>query len=560
MARFYPPVDFSKPPVIEKAGDYAERKVLDALNGLDHTWHVIHGIHWRGFDKKNREYSGEADAFVFHPELGVIIIEVKGGGVKHENGVWHYVNPYDGSVRGEMKGSPCHQAFKSKHYYFERLSNTPLGHGVLKETAFTYTAWFPDIEWNAPAPPEMPSGSYILDSRHLMNPAKALRSILTQSNPKTTPWTENESNELFRSILPDINLSPPFGMVLDDLGKKLLRLTEAQINAWSVLKSMKRLLVEGCAGSGKTLLAVRLANEHLQQGRRVLFTCFNKHLATYLASEFAAYDAIDVINFHELVRNRCEKHAIPYDVPKYKASLPDFFRNTCPELLMQTVTPGDARYDTIIVDEAFDFLDTWWIALEGLGVPDCSLYAFYDTSQGIFNSLSDWNPPFPGEPIRLDTNLRNTRPVGELAARLGELSIVPGFAVDDGPKPEIIKYADNIEHAASVLKIVTDLTGKKKVKPSDIVVLTPYKPDGEHVGLGGMILSNPSLFTTDISSATGKVRVGTVQAFKGLEADVVILCGVDGAIPACKPANLYVGASRARSMLYLICTNDFVLS
>jgi superfamily I DNA/RNA helicase len=49
-----------------------------------------------------------------------------------------------------------------------------------------------------------------------------------------------------------------------------------------------------------------------------------------------------------------------------------------------------------------------------------------------------------------------------------------------------------------------------------------------------------------------KIRVSTVQSFKGLEADVVILCGIDGHLPACKPANLYVGATRARSMLYVL--------
>jgi superfamily I DNA/RNA helicase len=52
--------------------------------------------------------------------------------------------------------------------------------------------------------------------------------------------------------------------------------------------------------------------------------------------------------------------------------------------------------------------------------------------------------------------------------------------------------------------------------------------------------------------SSGKIWVGTIQAFKGLEADVVILCGVDGKLRACKPANLYVGASRARSLLYLL--------
>jgi DNA helicase IV len=300
-----------------------------------------------------------------------------------------------------------------------------------------------------------------------------------------------------------------------------------------------------------------LAHDHLLQGKRVLFTCYNKNLAAFLLSKFEGFENIDVINFHELVRKRCEQFKIPYNVPKEADALPEFFRNRCPELLDQSLNLDTARYDSIIVDEAFDFLDTWWIVLEGLGIPDCAMYAFFDTNQEVFNTKEGWNPPFAAVPIRLETNLRNTRPVGELAAKLGQIADTARYAVDEGPKPQVIGYTTPAEMVQKILKIIGELV-KNKVRMDDIVVLAPYKHTSSHVGLAGVVEKNPGQFTTVMSSApAGKVRIGTIQTFKGLEADVVILCGIDGQLPACKPANLYVGASRARSMLYLLHHSDF---
>jgi hypothetical protein len=46
-------------------------------------------------------------------------------------------------------------------------------------------------------------------------------------------------------------------------------------------------------------------------------------------------------------------------------------------------------------------------------------------------------------------------------------------------------------------------------------------------------------------------RVGTLQGFKGLEADVIILVGLDDQATS-HPEWLYVGASRAKVALYAL--------
>jgi superfamily I DNA/RNA helicase len=102
-------------------------------------------------------------------------------------------------------------------------------------------------------------------------------------------------------------------------------------------------------------------------------------------------------------------------------------------------------------------------------------------------------------------------------------------------------------------KLVEELIRKDRVHPDNIVVLSPYRYDNKRLGIKKLIDGNPGIFSLDVTQkGQDKIRVSTIQSFKGLEADVVILCGIDGHQPACKPSILYVGATRARSMLYVI--------
>lgn len=555
MAIFYPPFDTDDPVKVDKAGDHSERRVLEALSDLDDSWRVFRDLQWREIEGKSIERSGEIDLIIFHPELGILIIEVKGGGVRTENGEWFYKSIFDGSER-KMDSSPFDQARRNHYYLLNKLKGPAIGHEFLKSTAFTHTAWFPDIQWTDAIPPEVPNGGFILDSRHLQNPAKHLRKILNQSTPKSASWSSGQTDSLIRTLAPEVNLIPPLGVVLGTIKDKLYKMTEAQINALRALRNQKRLLVEGCAGSGKTLLAVRLAQDHINEGKKVLFTCFNKNLAEYVASEFQRDDRIDVLNFHELVKRLCEKHKVPYEVPGDEDNKRHFFDAESADLLEKASQFVSSKYDTIIVDEALDFKETWWIALEALAGKDFSYYVFYDRNQNLYNENEKWSPPFDAAPVVLDTNVRNTKPIGDFAHKIGMINEKTEYAVAGGPKPDIRHYTD-INAIPSLLKGVLDeLIRKQKAAPDEIVMLSPYKYDSSRLGIKHMIDEEKNLFTTDmVKKGQGKIRVGTIQAFKGLEADVVVLFGIDGSAHACKPANLYVGATRARSMLWVIQKN-----
>lgn len=556
IAIFYPPFDTDEPLKIDKAGDHSERRVLEALSDLDDSWRIFRDLQWRDLEGKKIGRSGEIDLIIFHPELGILIIEVKGGGVRAENGEWFYVSMFDGSEK-KMDMSPFEQARRNHYYPYNKLKGSAIGHDFLKSTAFTHTVWFPVITWNADIPVEVPHGGFILDSRHLQNPSKHLRKILSQAAPKSVSWNSKQIDSLIRVLAPEVNLMPPFGAVLGTIKDRLFKMTEGQISVLRSLRKQKRLIIEGCAGSGKTLLAVRLAHEHLNEGKRVLFTCFNKNLAEYVASEFQGYERIDAVNFHELVRRLCDKHSIPYNPTEEEDKRRHFFDVESADLLEKASQFVAPKYDTIIVDEALDFKETWWIALESLAVKEFSYYIFYDRNQNLYNENEKWAPPFDAEPIVLDTNVRNTKPIGDFALKVGNIHDETEYAVTEGPKPEVKHYSDVNEIPSLLKRLVDDLLGKQKVSPDEIVLLSPYRYDSKRLGIKQMVDEHQNFFTTDmVKKGQGKIRIGTIQAFKGLEADVVVLFGIDGSIHACRPANLYVGATRARAMLWVVMGKD----
>ncbi len=63
----------------------AEIKVLQALRRLPEAWVVLHSVAWQSL-RDGRQGDGEADVLAINPEVGVVVIEVKGGGVGRHAG------------------------------------------------------------------------------------------------------------------------------------------------------------------------------------------------------------------------------------------------------------------------------------------------------------------------------------------------------------------------------------------------------------------------------------------------------------------------------------------
>lgn len=526
----------------QAVGFSAEHKVLTALEKLPAPWQVFNTVEWR-LPGDHGEVTGEADIVVFHPQHGLLVIEIKAGQVEVREGVWYYASGRP------MKQSPFSQARRNRYALAEKLERR-LGKTALDSLTFTQAVWFPDVRWtNSITILEVPTSDFILDRAALVDPEPHLLRLFRAASPTPQTWTRAQQQAIRDLLAPDCRLLTPLATRLDDAVIAMHSATNEQMAVMRMLRTQKRLLIEGGAGTGKTLLAISLAREHAALGRRVLFTCYNKALAQQIAAAVADIPAIRVQHFHDMVARCVREAGLEYRVPKDPADRVGFFRDDCPELLMLASERLAERYDTLIVDEGADFMATWWLALEALGGSGFHWYCFYDRHQTIFTHQQDWSAPFPGEPIPLETNLRNTRPVGELAALLGHCP-VPAFRVEDGLAPVITEYADFERMAVGLRELLHHLIHRELVVPERIAVLAPHKPSNpQSTWAEGLreIATHDDLATV----IPGKVRVGTIHGFKGLEADVVILAGLIQHTMEQREL-LYVGASRAKAALYIL--------
>ena len=527
-------------------GNLAESKVMDCLQSLSAPWQSFGSVEWRLLQQQG-EQIGEADAVVFHPQHGLIVFEIKAGAVSVKDGQWFYASGH------RMSQSPCQQARRNRYALIDKLT-AKIGKDAARTLSITHAVFFPDVLWKHDIPAELPSRSFLLDRQSLNNIESALLQIFKEASSCNQAWTKAQQQAIQQIFAPSVVTFSPLVVQVEHNSQALHRATMQQMNVLRMLASQNRLLVDGIAGSGKTHLAMTLAEQHARQGRQVLLTCYNRYLAAQLAQATAHIPNIKAIAFHDLVREYAEQAGLGYTEPRNSADFAYFYGEGTTELLLHAIDSVTTRFDSIIVDEAADFKSEWWIALEALGTEGFSWYCFFDLQQNIYLDEQIWQPPFAANVMSLTENLRNTQPIGLVATRYGKSKPAERYLVEHGIEPAWY-YFDNFDGMALQLRqLLKQLTEKELIPAENIVVLAPFRHSNKQSTWSAGLNQVP--INTDMAQIIPKqIRVGTLQGFKGLEADVVILAGLN-ATAAQHPTWFYVGATRAKAALYILALKD----
>lgn len=528
----------------------AERLVYDALRDkLGPKFKVFYSVCWLSRNAKRGAAEGEADFIIAHPELGVIVLEVKGGAIRRDgaSGLWY--SRSKANIEYEIK-DPIAQARRSKHSLLDKLMSLPghrwrsprLSHAI----AFPHCERVASLTWDCP--PDL-----ILCASDLGTVDRWVEGVFEYwdgEQEACTPLNDERMRDLQAVLAPTISVKETrtlLGSSLSDADKEIARLTRQQANVLRGLNLNRRVSVTGGAGTGKTTLALGKARLLASEGFRTLLTCYNRPLADHLMHCAQGQNDLVVMDFHQLCAQWSKAAGLK---PTRYPSDPDYWSEELPALFVESITcPSNRRFDAIVVDEGQDFSESWFVALQ-LALSDTEggiLYIFSDDNQRIYRPRNTFRSEFVS--LALYENLRNAKPIHKVAAgfyRGNELQA----SGPDGPQVEFIEAKDGDAQERVLSKILHRLIREEKVSASNIAVLTGRSVETAVCGRKGAF--GTFGWTRDVREHSDRVLFESIARFKGLERQVVVLCEIDDLVASSREESLYVGLSRARGHLVVV--------
>ena len=223
-----------------------------------------------------------------------------------------------------------------------------------------------------------------------------------------------------------------------------VELTGEQAELLNLLQRQRLIAVAGCAGSGKTTLAIEFARWLDGQGQKVLLLCRNPFLATDLSLRLKD-SRVSVRAFTSLIQDLLHSsHTpdvfVPRSRPRWIAPDSQHESPSSADLtqVLDRLYSAPTRYNAVILDEGQDFEESWLDVVEA---------CLDDADNGRLAVFFDDNPrlsPFGPQrlyaavqaPIALNRNLRSAGEIEALVRRLHPGSVSPGFYAE---KPGVFR-------------------------------------------------------------------------------------------------------------------------
>lgn len=550
---------FIPPYMGEEIKSNAEKKMYDVLQKLNmKNAYVLHSL---GLPKHQSKIYGEID-FVVVCDRGVACLEIKGGRVECRDGKWFFKDRY--GVEREKPEGPFAQVTGNMFSLRDVLKKKFQNNKHMKNLLTACGVVFPDIEFKSVSQEII--SEIVYDNR--------TEDITGYMNRVFDYWEERQHRQPSRLSPGDIRdivqflrgdfvFIPTLSDRLNSVEKRLVRLTSEQAQLMQALSLNKHLLIEGNAGTGKTLLAVDFAKKKAASRKKVLFLTYNKNLANNVIRQVDTIENLKVINIHALFGEY-----VAVDVKKMQENPNVYFSEILPEIFYEYLSElsdeelEKIKYDLIIMDEGQDILKPLYLySLDTLlrgGFANGDWAVFYDEKQNIYNP--DYNDGmeilrgYNCTEFKLFVNCRNTVQIGTYSSKISGIDLGE-FIRENGEEVQNISYEDDDDFKKKITGILKNLR-KEKVDIRDVVFLAPKKYKNSKVAQAGIEVNE---IGDNFDSLKELPVYATIQGFKGLDSKIVILTDVEYIRKENLSSFLYIAGTRARTLLYIVTPKGFFI-
>lgn len=545
MAQFIPPsFDPDRTPP-------GERRIFRELQNCPGTedWKIIHSF---DLPKHIRQVEGEIDFLILIPGLGLICLEVKSHEriARNDQGVWELGNKTE--VRGPFK-----QASEAMHSLRkERLKNLRPGIPMVSVVAFTEVVFDQQaIEWES---------WQVIDSRNfggmklrdaLVHVCQKMREKFSQVEtarwftPGTPEPTHESINEVIQSLRPYFEVFQTPRQRLQAIDSEILEFTEQQFDALDKMEYNQSVLFAGPAGTGKTLLAIESVRRAANQGRKVLYLCFNRRLASYVSKCIGEQSNAVVMTFHAYLEKLT-------NLSLGTTPRKDYFESLLPNEALKIVSnPEFQKFDIVVIDEFQDLAKDKFVAVIRQLIDwenfDSRQFFFGDfDEQAIFGSGKDARQIFrqlaiSTPVVRLSKNCRN-RPELEVPLSMQGFTVYSEYLRPKGGK---FLYFDEShpDYLNRIVRVIRDLVGRYTLEQVKILVATDSRNPGPNVLKILHALGNSPQFCPEVVA---------IYEFKGLECRAAVLINIGDIGIAQNRRLYYIGVTRATEQLVLSISSE----
>lgn len=556
----------------------AERQMFDLFKrDAPEDWIIFHSLK---LDRREREI----DFVVVAPKLGVFCLEVKGGQIAHDSrtNLWTSTGAHGTPHRIDDPFSQAESAARALLDSVNALSaqfrSVPISHGVM----------FPGVTRLPQAMVERDGFRvWYSNADKPIAIADFIGTLSAQTHrryPQTNPsaFTPEQAQTFAKLLRSDVTFERNLWDVAKLTERDLERaLTEQQRHVLGFIRANRTAVVQGGAGTGKTLLAVRVAREEMTKGNSVLLVCHNELLGGFLANTFRGSEQAERITAGDVLAVMASLSGVPAPSGKAisKESLADFYN----VVYAHWEVNKPPQYDVLIIDEGQDMVDiasadesaeksTETGGVERMLILDTLLKGgfssgrwrfFWDPEQSIFDFATNTDErrkgmitalePYLGKGfvnLPLSQNCRNTRQIGNAAARVGKLPASEYIASSvEGMNVEYRVYRNDEEQIEQLGQCIAALKAQG-VHDWNITILSWLTFEKSIVSkLKGFSVRDLGKYKTVPDSLTA-IGFSTVGRYKGLENHFVIITDIqDGRFRA---KSLYVAMTRAKTHVCLL--------